>query len=111
MTDTNGQPLRATLYHVTTGNVLESIQDQGIMPEYSVSKFKVSWFVTRVKVPWAILHVLSRHVALMDDIFVCPVLVEWDAMRNCGKEGVFYTQKTFKIEYPSPAIWFIQEMS
>lgn len=111
MTDTNGKPLQATLYHVTTGKVLESIQDQGIMPEYSTSKFKVCWYVTRAKVCWAILHVANRHNSLLDDIFVCPVLVEWSSMRNCGKEGVFYTQQTYKIQYPSPAVWFIQEMT
>jgi len=97
-----------TFYHVTTGDALASIFSHGIDPSYSKGKLKVTWLVSRYKIAWAILHVSYSHQAIVDDIYVCRVNVDWGAIKRSNKAGVVYTYDLLPVDDISPAMWFAE---
>lgn len=107
MSETTSQS--GVLYHVTTAANLDSIYVDGVDPSYSKGKFEASWYVSKGQILWAICHVSLRHGVELDDIFVCPVLIEWNTMRRTNRPGRYYTQRTYKIENASPAAWYVDE--
>lgn len=99
------------LYHVTIGSNVDNIWASGIDPNYSTGKLDAAWYITKENILWAICHVASRHGCLMDDIFVCSVLVEHKAMRGTCRKGIYYTKSCFFAETINPAAWFIDQES
>lgn len=97
------------LYHVTTIHSLDGIGRDGISPDSSTGKLKASWYISKVNLAWAILHVCNRHSCIPADVFVCRVLINWRDMRRTAKQHVYYTKSPYYPEDISPATWFIDE--
>lgn len=78
------------LYHVTDEGNTGSISQNGVSPAYSMGKKQVSWYVSRQKIEWAILHVAVRHRLYVQDIVICAVLVDWPNVKRSGQVGLYY---------------------
>lgn len=61
------------LYHVTLASNLESIASTGVDPEFSQGARKLSWWVTRDKLAWAIAHCSLRHDCKVNDLVVVSI--------------------------------------
>ena len=64
-----------TLYHATLKSNLESINANGINPEFSKGKRRECWYHTQIKREWAILHTIKRHGCTLDDIAIITVRI------------------------------------
>lgn len=77
----------SVLYHVTTDDRLEGIQDRGVDPAYSEGKRAVSWYVADRQTVWACLHVAQRRNVRPDRLAVCVVNLPDDLVkRTCWKD-------------------------
>jgi len=99
---------KGVLYHVTISGNIDSIWADGINPHYSKGKFEASWYVTKERLLWSILHVADRHDCKLDDIFVIAVQIQWQLMRRTNKSGIYFTKHTFSVDTVTPARYFTE---
>lgn len=59
-----------TLYHVTTMDRIDSIEEFGLDPKFAQGKTKASWFVEASRLDWAIMHVSARHRCATDYLVI-----------------------------------------
>jgi len=80
------------LYHVTPNTTRDSITRQGVEPIYSRGKMRVSWWVDRSRLMWALAHVSAKHQVSVDklDIWVTTDKQIKNRHRSAW-QGVFYT--------------------
>jgi hypothetical protein len=100
-------PEVGVFYHVTTSDHIAGIFNNGVDPACSTGNLKAAWYCTKNNLAWALLHVSHRHSCLVDDIYVCRVLVPHKALKRSNVSGIFYTFERFNVETISPASWFI----
>lgn len=79
------------LYHVTPLVNLSSISDEGVSPEKSKGKLKVSWWVDKKALAWAVAHVSAKYATPVNELVVlCAILPDMEVKKS-GREGVYYT--------------------
>jgi len=85
-------------YHVALFQNKTSITRTGVDPQFSTGAQFRSWFVTREKLAWAILHTQKRHKAMIGEIIVfqCETLKK---AQNSGHKGIFSTPCNNRVKY------------
>lgn len=96
------------LYHVTLAEHENSIDAEGIGPQYATGKLKVSWYVRKSEILWAIVHTSIRHNTPAREIVVCACMIDWKHMKRTAWAGRYYTYHTYHPESFTPAEWFDQ---
>lgn len=80
------------LYHVTPNTTHDSITRQGVEPIYSRGKMRVSWWVDRSRLMWAIAHVSAKHQVSVDKLDIWVTTEGNIKNKRCAPwKGVFYT--------------------
>lgn len=96
----------ARYYHVTTTHNLLGIMATGIDPAYSRGRMKVSWYVRRARVAWAVLHVVQRHAVALSDIIILGVDVHDYMIRRHGR-GLHYCREVVPPECIRSAVTWV----
>lgn len=78
-------------FHVTKGSVVKSIEERGVLSEFSSGARDVSWWVKEARIEWAILHVCARYRARVDEIWVVAADINDSDMRRTSLNDVYYT--------------------
>lgn len=95
------------LYHITPTKNIQSITEQGVLPERARGPRKRSYFVTRGNLAWAVIHVHKRHSVAIEDITVC--VMERDALYTSMFGKWFYSEVPQYVCYHAPALEFARE--
>lgn len=80
-----------------------SITENGIDPKCSTGKRKVSWYVDKSMLLWAIGHVSARHNVSVADVLVFDVDIDYDLLKLTRWRGVYtcsqviYTVRGFSL--------------
>lgn len=88
-----------TLFHVTTKHAVNNIISQGIDPEKSVGKRKVSWFVEGEAIMWAIAHTSNRKQVVTGDLAVFVVMVDVTLLKKTRWKGVWTRDEITRVNY------------
>ena len=97
------------LYHVTPSENVQSILQNGIDPAYATGKMKASWYVSRHRIEWAIIHAANLHHCTPDEMHVCAVHVLGSTMYRFNRAGFYYTYTIQQIESATPVMFFLHE--
>lgn len=98
-------------YHVTTYEAAKRIIDDGFVdPKKSQGKNNVAWYVTRMRVTWAIAHVCKRHNCTIDNLAIILCKTSGETMLRTNKKGVYATaHKLTILEMTSAQRWLDRE--
>lgn len=88
-----------TLFHVTTKHNVNNIIAQGIDPDRSVGKRKVSWFVEFENIMWAIAHTSNRKQVVTGDLGVFVVVVDVTLLKKTRWKGVWTRESVTRVSY------------
>ena len=95
------------VYHVTPSANLDSIDSQGIDPNWAESDYKRSWFVTASRLKWAVHHVCKRHDVLPCEVAVLMVQVPRELLTRYAR-GVYSCRVLVPVH--SVAFSFVPEL-
>lgn len=104
-------PLTKLIYHVTTYETAKRIIDSGFVdPKFSQGRQPVAWFVSSLKVTWAMAHICQRHQCTIEDIAIFTLKSRTDAVKRASKRGIYYcAAKLPVLEMTSASIWLQRE--
>lgn len=81
-----------TLYHVTPDKNRGSIAVHGIEPILATGKQKLSWFVDKSRLVWALAHCSARHNVPVSDLVVFEIPAHHiPNIRRTAWKGVYST--------------------
>ena len=98
------------VFHVTPMENIASIHMQGISPSYAKGKMLASWYVSKYRIEWAMIHTSLSHHVHMDELAVCAVLADSADLYKFIRPGYFYSYRTMKIESATPAMFFLHDI-
>lgn len=96
------------VFHVSPKENLTSILNKGVLPQLSRGREKVSWWVTREKMAWALAHVSARHSVAVDSLDVFPAFVNVEMLMKTAWEGVYRVRYTIKPEHGTAAASYLE---
>jgi hypothetical protein len=85
------------LWHLTPADNMGSITRSGLDLRYARTKPARIWFVTASRIPWALLHVASRHRVPLQRIARYRVSLNLTALTR-SRRGVWYATRTIPPE-------------
>ena len=92
------------LYHVTIESNVSGITNEGVRPDLAQRNHKASWWVSKQRLEWAMLHTSARHGTPIEKLFVCAALIYWEDMKRTNLMGIYYTYELIHPESIQPAI-------
>jgi len=98
-----------TVYHVSPDFNAASILAQGVLPSMSRGKEKVSWFVVRDNLTWALAHVSDRYRVPVACIAVFEIHAPVEALIRSGHSGVYKARQSLKALRATPAHHFLDD--
>jgi hypothetical protein len=98
------------IFHVTPAENIPSIHLQGICPSYAKGKMQASWYVSKQRIEWALIHTSVAHHVSIDELAVCAVLAESEDLYKFFRPGYYYSYRTLRIESATPAMFFLHNM-
>lgn len=99
------------LYHVTTYEKARQIIDSGyVNPKFSEGRSKVSWFVAKTRITWAIAHIARRKLCAVADLAILTVHNNSDFVARANRRGIWCTRSKLPvIEMVSADVWLDRE--
>lgn len=98
------------LYHVTPTSNLESILASGVEPELSKGARKLSWWVTRERLPWALAHCSIRHDIKVADLSVVSVYRPLKKGRKTRWPGVMVSPCNNRVDHHTSAASVLERL-
>jgi len=95
------------VYHVTPEENIASIWMKGICPSYARGKMGASWYISKHRIEWALIHTSVAHHVGIDELAVCAVHVDAVDLYKFFKPGYYYSFTTLQIESATPAMFFL----
>lgn len=86
------------VYHVTLASNASSILENGIDPSYSSGKMQVSWYVSKHRIEWAVLHLSLLYHVLPEDLCICACCVEPKHLSVFMQPGRYYSKSVIHPE-------------
>lgn len=97
------------VYHVTPSWNTSSILDAGIEPARSKGREKVSWYVQKDMLPWALAHCSNRWKISVNNFAVCECWIAPEALTKTRWQGVYKARHTWKPAFVTSASNFLED--
>lgn len=96
-----------TLFHVSPIINLKSILDQGVRPEYSRGKQRVSWYCDEPRLLWALAHISARYSVPVDRLVIFALDADVETFAKTRWQGVYQSRVARMVEKSMPATDYV----